>query len=138
MTWREILGRVRAGEPISPSIPQVHYRLVEVEKPHSPLPLNKDSAAAVASLQGHPGFGWLLQKLRLQKAQLTSILSRERQKNLTDVEFLQSGIAWTGWIEEQLQRAIGWREAEPADLRSPEQVDRDAFDEIAKFIEVLK
>lgn len=125
----------RGAQP-SPNIQAViRTRIVEVPKPRQHLALDTTTAAAVASLQGHPGFIWLMEKKRLQKAQLQSILAKERHKSLTDVEFLQSGIAWLSWDEEQMLRAINWQDA-PAQVE-PAQSEQAAFEEIQKFLEVL-
>jgi hypothetical protein len=110
--------------------------VVEIPAPRQIPQLDKDVASSVATLQGHPGFQWLLQRLRIQRAQLQSALSSQRQATLTDVEFLQSGIAWTCWLEAQLAKAVGYQE--PRVPQAPYDAERDAFDEVSKFIEVIR
>lgn len=118
--------------------PKIEYRVVEVAAPRTVGEFNKDAASAIATLQGHPGFQYLLQKLRWQNAALVSAIKTRRQGSVRDFEFLQSGIAWTGWLEEQLQRAIGYREQVEVPAEAPYESERQAFEDIQKFIEVLK
>lgn len=109
--------------------------IVEVEKPRVVPEWNKDVAASIATLQGHPGFAWLLGRLRLHRASMKSALCSQRQETLRDVEFLQSGIAWTGWLESQLTRALGYHETPPEE---PGKTERELFEEQARFLQVLK
>ena len=129
MTWRSFWKRFGSGE-------KPHVMIVEVEKPRPVPTANRDIAASLSTLQGHPGFQWLLSRLRLQRELLRSSLSTQRQKSLTDVEFLQSGVAWTGWLEEQWKRAMNWEEPRPQ--LTPLDEERAAFEEISRAIEVLR
>jgi hypothetical protein len=113
----------------------IKFQLVEVERPRQIPPQEAEVSKSIATLQGHPGFQYLVEKLRLQRAQLKTALCNQRQENLKDVEFLQSGIAWTGWLEEQLMRAVNHQEPKP---QEPAQTEQEAFEEIQRFIEVLK
>ena len=117
------------------SRPEKDWLIVEVEKPRAIPPLSEEVAESVATLQSHPGFQYLLQKLRLQRSGLVSSLSHQRHSSLADIEFLQSGIAWTGWLEEQLQKSVGFRAQKPQEIFPSE---REAFQEAQRFIEVLE
>lgn len=114
---------------------EFHWKIIEVERPRVIPPQEAEVSKSIATLQGHPGFQYLVEKLRIQRAQLRSALCNQRQESLTNVEFLQSGIAWTGWLEEQLQRAVNFQEPKPLE---PERTEKEAFEEIQRFIEVLK
>lgn len=117
------------------TVVQTVYQIVEVEKPVPVPPLDENSSQAVATLQAHPGFQYLLAKLRLQRSALKTILTTQRQHSLTDVEFIQSGIAWTGWLEEQLNAAIGFKAAPPTDSLESQRI---AFEEALGRIEILR
>ena len=80
------------------------YRIVEIERPRQQPQLNADVKAALESLNSHPGFRYLLDKLRLQRHMLETQLRMTRHETLRDSDFLQSGIFWTGWLEQQMKR----------------------------------
>ena len=88
-------------------MPKTSIKVVELEKQPGVPELDSASAVAVASLQTHPGFQYLLAKLRFQRASLKEALVKNRHKDLKDVEFLQSGANWCGWLQEQVEHAIG-------------------------------
>ena len=111
------------------------YLIVEVEKPREVGMLDPEMAASVASLKQHPGFLYLLAKLRYQKAQLTAHLVRSRQTTLSDVDFIKSGIAWTGWLEEQLERSSKIQTERPQ--TPPLEAEEAAFREVSKMLEVI-
>lgn len=80
------------------------YTVVEIEK----VPLveeTPDSVSAVASLRHHAGFNWLLRKLKYQAARLDQELRSRRHEDIRDVDFLQSGIQWCNWLQQQLDIA---------------------------------
>ena len=80
--------------------------IVEIEKPRALQPLDPETAKSVAILAEFPGFQYLLAKCRFQGAILKSTLDKQRQRSLDDVAFLQAGIAWCGWLENELATAI--------------------------------
>lgn len=90
-------------ESTRPKIPR--YFVVEVEK-GVPVANSKDDEA-IASLKHHPGFVALANRLRLKKAALKSQLEATRHKDIRDVDFLQSGIAWLRYVESEVDTAIG-------------------------------
>lgn len=112
--------------------PKPKQYVVEVPKASVPAD-NEETISQVASLQGHPGFRWLLQKLDLQAARLRSELANKQHSSLRDVEFLQSGIQWCDWLRGQLdfakQRYQNMREATLTEQR--------LFEEITSSIELV-
>ena len=115
----------------------IRYQVIEVEKPRLSKPFDKDIANSLLTLQGHPGFLWLLDQLRLERSYLQTILGTRRQKTLTDAEFLQAGIAWSGWLQDKMERAIGFREGSQEPQEASDR-EREAFEAAQKFIEVLR
>ena len=77
-----------------------HYTVVEIPKTFAQE--SPESIAAVETLREHAGFRWLLSKLALQSARLSSELLTKRHDNIREVEFLQSGIQWCTWLQQQL------------------------------------
>jgi len=113
------------------------YLVVEVEKPRPSAQLDPELATSVASLQHHPGFQWILNKLSLQRAMLATTLQQQRQETMADVEFLKSGIAWTGWLEDQLRLAtsFGKRQSVPQEALDYEQ---QAFEQVARNLDIVE
>lgn len=88
---------------------------------------------AIASLETHPGFWALMNRLRVQKAILESRLYSKRAKDIREVDFLQSGISWLEYIENVCSRATN---TEVEAVIEPAQYDVKAeFDKINSFIE---
>ena len=109
-----------------------HYTVIEVEKKH-PLTETSESIEAVRTLEDHPGFQWLLSKLRLQASRLQSELLQGRHKDIREVEFLQSGIQWCGWLQSQLDlNREKYRQMRPA---IPQEVMH--FQDIESTIELI-
>lgn len=86
--------------------PKTEYKVLHVQALERPAEPNKDIRDAVATLAGHPGFQWLLTKLRYQKAVLESKLHTERYDNIQDYHLLQSGIIWLKYLEDTVDREI--------------------------------
>ena len=114
---------------------QIVYKVVEVEKPRPSIKMGPQEIESVLSLQHHPGFLFLLDKLRYQRAALVTTLVNERQESMTDSEFLKSGIAWTGWLENQLATATKLKTRQPETQAEPEVAD--AFRELQRQLEVV-
>lgn len=109
--------------------------VVEVEKGRRPPELTEETARSVASLQSHPGFLYLLAKLRFHQDVLKAQVSGVRQKSMEDVIMLQSGVAWSGWLKSELEAAINFQTAAPAPATQTEQ---SLFEEAQRQLEVLR
>ena len=118
------------------SKPKLAVQVVEIEKPFVVPQMDAGAAAAVASLNGHPGWQWLIHQLRYQSALLTAALIKTRHKSKEDFEFLQSGINWCGWLEEQMSKATGMlqRKDEPREMRP---LERESFEKLLSQIDVI-
>ena len=86
--------------------PKIEFRIIEVEKPRGIGELTPDLKATLSTLSGHPAFLYLISKLKFQRSVLENKLKSERQVSLKDVEFLQSGIYWSRWLEDQVLSAV--------------------------------
>lgn len=108
-----------------------HYTVVEAEK--KPLQETPESIAAVKSLEDHAGFRYLLNKLKLQAARLSSELLTKRHSDIREVEFLQSGIQWCNWLQQQLDLTNErYRQMRPA---TPQEAMH--FQDIESTIELI-
>lgn len=108
-------------------------KIVEIEKQLGVPELNEASAASVASLRDHPGMQYLLAKFRLQAAALKTVLTTQRQKDLNDVEFLQSGIAWCSWLQQQLDKALQIQNQPKPRPARPQELE--TFEELSSRID---
>jgi hypothetical protein len=97
----------------------VVYKLIEVEaRTHTRW--DKESKDAVSTLQSHPGFLALLDKLKLQRGIIENTLKSTRHQDIRAVDFLQSGIYWAGWLQ---------REVEATTLKGPTKQYKDPMQE---------
>lgn len=110
-------------------------QVVEVEKSQRVLPLDADIARVVASLQSHPGFLYLLGKLKFHREILRSTLDSRRQVSMEDVIMLQSGIAWSGWLKDELEKAVDFKTSAP---QAPGATEQSIFEESQRQLEVLR
>ena len=115
--------------------PRTILKVVEIEKPKPSLKLTADMAESVISLQYHPGFLFLLDKLRAQKSLLVSTLVNERQAKLEDSEFLKSGIHWLDWLDQQISQATKLQKRQAETQPEPEMAD--AFQQIQEQLQLV-
>ena len=62
--------------------------------------------ASVRDLSGHPGFQYLLAKLRLYRGYLRTQLEGGSHERMRDVDKLQIGIEMTKWLETELKASV--------------------------------
>ena len=108
--------------------------VVEVEKAQRVPALTADVAKSIGTLQSHPGFLYLLAKCKFQKQLLKSTLEK-RQATMEDIILLQSGIAWSAWLQNELDTAIGFEQATPT---APLESELSIFEESQRQLEVLR
>jgi len=101
--------------------------IVELEK-LTPIEETPDSVAAVASLRSHHGFQWLVKKLKLQAARLKAELENTKQTSIEDYYFLQTGLHWCRWLQQQVDIAndkyLSMRPANPQERMHIEDIER--------------
>ena len=115
--------------------PAPTVRVVEVDRGQRVPPLDADIAKSIQALQGHPGFLYLLAKLKFHRSVLRDQLATTRQPAMSDVLMLQSGVAWSGWLQNELETAIAFRAAAPV---APSRDERTIFEEAQRQLEVLR
>lgn len=81
------------------------FKLIEVEVPDA-TEVTDEGRKSLATLGNHPGFRYLLAKLKLQRASLEAKLKYEPHDDLKNVIRLQEGIRWMMWLENQFMLAI--------------------------------
>lgn len=85
--------------------PRIIYKIVEVKAPRPAYTWDQNTRDAVSTLSAHPGFIAITDRLALTKAQLESTNNRSVKKDLREADFLQAGIFWSGWLQEQVEKA---------------------------------
>jgi len=113
---------------------RVAWRVVEVERPRPLHQLDPEAQKSVVALAAHPGFLYLMAKLRLQRHAMEEQLRSARHSSMRDVEFLQSGIHWCDWLHSQLQRAT-MEYDRPSQPATPPETE--AFEEIRRMTEMV-
>lgn len=114
--------------------PKVQYKIIEIERPRPLAQLDPEAEKTVITLQSHPGFLYLVNKLRLQRHALEMKLKHERHSNLNEVEWIQSGIFWCNWLEDQVNRMVNNQLPSSQTALPPEAT---AFEEVMKLTEIV-
>jgi hypothetical protein len=112
--------------------PEVVYKVVEVKGPRALVKWDKEMRAAVHTLQSHPGFLLILDRLALQRQLLESRNNKEMKKDLRECDFIQSGIFWLGYVQDLVTKAVELPMAVPQDAM---QEELEAFRELDARIE---
>lgn len=111
------------------------YQIVEIEKPRTYSTLEgEELREALRSLNAHPGFRYLQERLRAQKSFLQGRLSGLRHKSMDEVTFLQQGMAWAGWLDAELSRLS---ETPAAPKLDPVEQELAAFMELSSLLETV-
>lgn len=80
-------------------------KLVEVPVLRTQSGWDREQRETVSTLSAHPGFVLLTDRLALQGSALKTKLNADRHPGIRDVEFLQSGIFWCAWLQNQVAAA---------------------------------
>lgn len=112
--------------------PTVVYKLVEVPSLRTPLQEGPEILESVTTLNAHPGFLYLMQRLSLQNAAIKTQLSFVQPKDMRQVDFLQAGIYWSNWLQMEMDRAT---KRPSRNVKDVMQEELDAFREIDSQIE---
>jgi hypothetical protein len=102
-------------------------KLIEVDKLRTPFKVDGSGVEQIQTLVAHPGFQLLLSELRTQRGFLEAKLLNEAQKTLREVQFIQSGIYWSKWLETKLTNAT---------VKHSRVLMEPTVDELAAFREI--
>jgi|SRR5690242_15366887 len=126
MSWRGTVAKWLGLSPV------VKYRIVEVQAPRTQVGWDKEMRETVATLSAHPGFVALLDRLKLQSSFLKSKLVGAEHKEMKDVIFLQAGIYWSDWLQQQIATAT---KRVVQTYKDATQEDEEAIKELSGLIE---
>lgn len=111
---------------------ETKYSIVEIEKEAKLPEFNPEIRESLKTLQFHPGFVYLQQKLKYEKAMLAKYLHEGFQLGEKELHHLQAGIYYLGYLEREIANAIRKGEATARAAANPEV---EAFDRIVQTIE---
>jgi hypothetical protein len=114
---------------------KIKFQIVEQARRDILPELTPDLREAVTALALHPGFDYLMRKFRLQRSLLEAKLRSDRFATLTDVEFIQNGIFWIDWLDNQV-KSLSKRPSSTSTFATQEE--EDAFKAVQAAIEVIK
>lgn len=134
MSWHLWLYKKLFKPPVPEviEVDKIVYKIIDVKGPRIAVKWDKEIKAAVATLQSHPGFLAILDRLALQKAMLETKNNGEFHKELREVDHLQSGIFWLGFVQQLIHKASEMPLPGPRDAMAEEL---EAFRELDAKIE---
>lgn len=114
---------------IKPEVKEVvKYKIVEVPSNRTQLKGgDKELREAIQTLSAHAGFIALTDRLNTMNAMLKTKLNAERHPDLRQVDFLQAGIYWSHWLQQEVARSTTKMPERPIDPLAEEEA---AFREI--------
>jgi hypothetical protein len=80
------------------------YKIVALKEPRT-KEWDKETRDAVAALTAHPGFLAVVNRLATQRQMIQTKLSSGFHKELREVDYLQAGIFWLDYVQEQVNKA---------------------------------
>ena len=110
------------------------YLVVEIEKGIQ-IAAGADNDA-IALLKNHPGFLALTNRMRLKKAALKAALEQTRHDTIRDVDFIQSGLYWLGFLELEVKKAVQDLQTKAAPKLAVNEVEE--FEKVRAAIESVR
>ena len=111
----------------------IQIKVIEVEKPRTLVPVDRDT---LATLQHHPGFVFLLGKLRTQRNYFESLLKNQKHESIREVDYLQGAIYWSNWLEMSLNKELSGRQT-PQAQADPLELELAAFEQAKQALEMI-
>lgn len=75
--------------------------IIEIEKDSKLPEMNGDLRESIRTLEYHPGYNYLIQRLRHAKSVMNAQLREGMELTETQLRYLQAGIFWAGWLENE-------------------------------------
>jgi len=129
--FSRIKDALRVWLKVEPQVVEV-IKVVEVKSPRITSSWDKDTRDAVSTLQSHPGWVAIQERLSLQRQMLENKLAHEFHKELRSIDYIQAGIFWLGYIQDQIAKAS---ERPTNRVQDPMKEELDAFRAIDAQIE---
>ena len=93
---------VKTGRPMK-------QKILIVERPITGNPAilsDPDAKLSAETLNSHPGFVYLLEKLRHQRGYFKSLLETQAISELRELAMLQAAVYWSGWLEQEVTKTL--------------------------------
>ena len=94
----------------------VKYKVVELAV-DATADLDDESIRAITTLEHHPGFKALMAKFKLQRGLLEAKLKGGKFKDLREIDNIQNGLYWAGWLERTVAAEVFKQENAPRKAR---------------------
>lgn len=113
---------------------KIEYRVLEVDKAPHLAPLTPELKDSLRALQLHPGWQYLMARLTLERANLEKYLREGFKLTEKELNHLQTGVYYTGWLRSECDRltAVPRRAEAPLSLD-----DQQLFEELQSQLEVI-
>ena len=99
----------------------VKYQIVEVPENRTHLKGgDKELREVISTLSAHAGFIALTDRLNTMNFMLKTKLNGERHADLRAVDFLQAGIYWSHWLQQEVARSTTKMPERPVDAMDEE------------------
>lgn len=109
------------------------YQVLEIEKPAPRL--TAEDSQNIASLAEHPGFTALLNRLRLQRTVLESVLRAQAAAGeALAAQEAAVGINWINWLDKQVQQQANRMQAIP---RMAFELEQREFERMALALDLV-
>jgi hypothetical protein len=103
-------------------------QIVERRGHNKPEKWSNEIKQAVSTLQSHPGFIAVLDRIALQREMLEHKNNTQFKKDLREADFIQAGIIWLGYLQQLVDSAVAlpqasYRSAYDEELEAHRQLD---------------
>lgn len=109
-------------------------KILEVEKGTKLEPVTSELRESLTTLQYQPAFQYLINKMRVQKAQVQKYLNEGFEVSEKELRYAQAGIFWLKWIEDEVNRLT---KAPVNQARPAMDQELEEFNKIAANLDVI-
>jgi len=95
--------------------------------------LTGDLRESLKTLEYHPGFQYLLQRLQVDEASLVAQFKEGLGMSEIQLRYLQAGIYWTGWLKNELKSLTTKR----SNARTPTFNEIEEFNKINQNLQLV-
>jgi len=112
------------------------YQVVKVTDTEPVPALDREMQETLSTLAAHPGFVYLLKRLRYQRGLLLARLQGSKHNSLHEVQLLQSGVYWSNWLEAQFNELMN-RALLHAQERKATSEEQEILGQVQSTIELV-
>lgn len=109
------------------------YIFIELDKAVKLPELTPDLKETIKTLQYHPGFVYLTQKLRIQRGLIERYLQEGFELDEKQLRYLQAGVFWLAYLDRELKTATHV----PAPTRPADDSEAELFQQIQSNMDLI-